>query len=90
MTNPNLILRHALIGLVVGAVFLPIVVSTLWAVGLLLAAMDDRGGAMVVEQVSLAVRVLWIVDLVLLVVVEGIHAVVSIGDRAAEREEVEE
>ncbi|MHB1038134.1 MAG: hypothetical protein ACYC35_27090 [Pirellulales bacterium] len=83
-------MRRTLTGLVVGAVLLPIVVSTLWAVGLLLAAMEDRGGATVVEQVSLAVRVLWIVDLVLLVVVQGIHAVVSCGERAAEREEVEE
>jgi hypothetical protein len=50
------------------------VALVLGAIGRLLLAMGDAGGAVVLNRLALAGGVLWVIDLVLLVFVLGLRA----------------
>jgi hypothetical protein len=63
-----------LASLVVSALTLPIVISVLAAVGRLLAAMGDAAGGVVLDRVTLAAGIVWVVLLVSLVLVLGINS----------------
>jgi hypothetical protein len=65
-----------LASLVVSALTLPIVISVLAAVGRLLTAMGDAAGGAVLDRVTLAVGIVWVVLLVCLVLVQGINSLV--------------
>lgn len=60
--------------LVISALTLPIAISVLAAVGRLLAAMGDAAGGAVLDRVTLAAGIVWVVLLVCLVLVLGIAA----------------
>jgi hypothetical protein len=62
------------LGLLVGALGLPILLCVLMAVGRLLAGMGDLPGAEVANRISLALFVLWVADLIGLVVVQAIQS----------------
>jgi len=67
------ILRRALVVLIAVALVLPIVTVILLGAGRLLAAMDDQAGAAVLDRLSLAAGLLWVIDLVAVVIVQGLH-----------------
>ncbi len=73
--NPRPILRLVLLALIGGAVVLALVAFLLLALAVLLAAMDDLVGSAVLRYIALGCGVLWVVDLVCLVLVQGIHAI---------------
>ena len=60
--------------LVISALTLPIAISVLAAVGRLLTAMGDAAGGAVLDRVTLAAGIVWVVLLVCLVLVLGIAA----------------
>jgi hypothetical protein len=67
------ILRRALVVLIAVALVLPIVTLILLGTSRLLSAMDDQAGAGVLDRLALAAGVLWAIDLVVLVIVQGLH-----------------
>ena len=67
-------LRRAVILLTAGALLLPIVTIVLIGVARLLAAMQDLGGAAVIDRLALAIAVVWLIDLVLLLVIQAVHS----------------
>jgi hypothetical protein len=66
-------LRRVLIVLIAVALVLPIVTVILLGTARLLAAMDDRAGAAVLDRLTLAAGLLWVIDLSAVVIVQGIH-----------------
>ena len=60
--------------LVAAFVVLPMVALVLGAIGRLLLAMGDAGGAVVLNRLALAGGVLWAIDLALLVLLLGLRA----------------
>ncbi len=60
-----------------GAVGLPILLCVLFAVAKLLEGMKDLDGAAVVERIGLGLFILWIVDLVALVIVQGLQSLAA-------------
>jgi len=77
-------LQRFLVGLLVGALGLPILLSVLFAVGRLLAKMQDAAGAEAVDRVSLALYILWAADLIGLVIVQAIQSLGPPSDRPPE------
>jgi hypothetical protein len=67
-------LQRILVGLLLGALGLPILICVLLAVGRLLTAMQDPVGAESVGRVNLALFILWAADLIGLVVVQAIQS----------------
>jgi hypothetical protein len=70
--NFSVPLQRILVALLVGALGLPILMCVLFALGRLLAAMQDAVGADAVGRISLALYVLWAADLIGLVVVQAV------------------
>jgi hypothetical protein len=70
-----LIPRAVLVALVIVGLLLPTAALVLFGTAHLLAAMDDQAGAQVIERILLAVAVIWMIDLVALVCVQGINAI---------------
>jgi hypothetical protein len=68
-----------MVGLLAGAVVMPLVLVLVLGLGRLLAAMGDAAGAMVLDRLALAGGLLWCVNLVLLLV--------ALAVRSLEREE---
>jgi hypothetical protein len=66
--------QRVILGLIVGAVGLPIVICVLLGLSYLLAAMNDVAGAQCVGRFCLAAGVIWVVDLVALLVVLAVHS----------------
>jgi hypothetical protein len=66
--------RRALTILVTAACVLPIAIVVLAAVARLLAAMEDTSAAAVLDRVALAVGIIWTIDLVCLLVAQGINS----------------
>lgn len=60
--------------LVAGVIVLPITICVIWAVSLLLGAMDDPAGAHVLRYIALAAGILWAVDLICLVLAQGVSS----------------
>jgi len=65
-------MRRSLIFLIVFAIVLPICICVLVALGGLLGAMGDEVGSRVLWRVSLAVGILWPIDLICLLLLQGI------------------
>jgi hypothetical protein len=68
------LLQRLIIGLLIGALGLPILLCVLFAVGRLLEGMKDDIGAAALSRIGLGFFVLWVVDLVGLVVVQAIQS----------------
>jgi hypothetical protein len=68
------LLRHLLVGLLIGALGLPILLCVLFAVSKLLEGMNDVAGATALERVALGLFILWAVDLIGLVIVQAVQS----------------
>jgi hypothetical protein len=68
------LIRHLLVGLLIGALSLPILLCVLFAVSKLLEGMKDAAGAAALERVALGLFILWVVDLIGLVIVQAIQS----------------
>jgi len=66
--------QRFILGLLVGALGLPILLCVLIAVGRLLVGMGDLAGSEVVNRIGLALFILWVADLIGLVVVQAIQS----------------
>jgi hypothetical protein len=77
----HVISRRALVVLVMIAAVLPVALVVLLAVGRLLGAMRDTDAAEVLDRIALAVGILWVIDLVCLLVAQGINALGPPTDR---------
>ena len=75
--SQKLVPRPVLRLLVAGILLLPITICVILAVRALLVAMDDTTGGNVLEYVAWGCGVLWVIDLVALVVVQGLGALVG-------------
>ena len=69
-----MISRSVLAILVTVACILPVAITIVLAVGRLLGAMQDGLGAITLDRVALALGILWGVDLVCLLVAQGINS----------------
>jgi hypothetical protein len=79
----NVISRSVLAILVTVACILPVAITIVLAVGRLLGAMQDAVGAATLDRVALAMGILWGVDLVCLLVAQGINSLGSPSDPPA-------
>jgi len=68
------LLRRMILGLALGAVLLPILVTVLMGLAALLSAMSDTGGAHVVGRLALAAGILWLLDLICLTIAQALLA----------------
>ncbi|HZZ73150.1 MAG TPA: hypothetical protein VFE24_12920 [Pirellulales bacterium] len=68
-----MISSRILLVLVVVAVVLPIAICVVGGTGELLSMLGDRTGAMVLEYGALGLGLIWIIDLILLAIVQGIN-----------------
>ena len=69
-----MISRPWMVGLLAGAVVMPLVLVLVLGLGRLLAAMGDAAGAMVLDRLSLAGGLLWSLNLVLLLVALAVQS----------------
>lgn len=69
--------------LVTSACILPVAIAIVLAVGRLLGAMQDEAGAAVLDRVALAIGILWAIDLVCLLVAQGINSLGPPSDPSA-------
>ena len=69
-----MISRRVLAVLVTAACILPVAIAIVLAVGRLLGAMQDAAAAAVLDRVALAIGILWAIDLVCLLVAQGINS----------------
>ena len=60
--------------LVTAACIMPVAITIVLAVGRLLGAMQDEAGAAILDRVGLAIGILWAIDLVCLLVAQGINS----------------
>jgi hypothetical protein len=72
--DTTLIPQRVILGLVVGAVGLPIVICVLLGLSHLLAAMNDQSGAYCVGRFCLAAGAIWAINLVALLVTLAINS----------------
>lgn len=66
--------RKVLTILVTAACVFPVAIAILMAVARLLGAMQDEAAATVLDRVALAIGILWAIDLVCLLVAQGINS----------------
>lgn len=66
--------QRATVGLIVGALALPIVLCVLYALGRLLEAMQDHVGAAILDRMALVLFALWAIDLIALVIITAINS----------------
>jgi hypothetical protein len=69
-----MITPRAVVGLIVGALGMPIGMCVLFALSRLLDAMKDESGALGLERASLVLFALWLIDLVALVIVTAVNS----------------
>jgi hypothetical protein len=65
---------RAVVWLIVGALGLPIALCVLFGLARLLETMQDQAGAFFLGRVSLALAVIWVIDLIALVVIQAINS----------------
>ena len=65
--------RTATMLLLAAALILPVVIAVIWGISALLSAMGDHNGGAVLKYVGLACGLLWAIDLICLVVVQGLR-----------------
>lgn len=83
--HQRLIPQGVLLLLVAVAIMLTIGFGLLMALGRILAAMGDLGGALVLDYIALGCGVLFVFDLILLVLVLGLRSVIEPEDRSDPR-----
>jgi hypothetical protein len=66
--------RRVLTMLVTAACVLPIAIAVILAVGRLLGAMQDTEAAGVLDRIALAIGIVWAINLVCLLLAQGINA----------------
>jgi hypothetical protein len=66
--------RRVLTMLVTAACVLPIAIVVVLAVGRLLGAMQDTDAAAVLDRIALAIGIVWAINLVCLLLAQGISA----------------
>lgn len=66
--------RRILTMLVAAGVVLPVAIAVVLGVARLLGAMQDTSAATVLERLALALGIVWSVDLVCLILAQGINA----------------
>ena len=76
-----MVLRRIITFLVAAAVVLPIAVAVILGVARLLGGMGDDGGRQALDRVALVCGILWALDLVTLVTVQGINSLLPPSDR---------
>jgi hypothetical protein len=59
--------------LLAGGIGLPVVICVVSGVGMMLAAMGDLAGGAVLKWIGASFAVLWVIDLVLLILLQGLH-----------------
>jgi hypothetical protein len=60
-----------------GGVFLPIAICLVFGVGSLLSQMGDTAGWAVLSRISLALTILWVFDLIVLLLFQGLNSLVK-------------
>jgi hypothetical protein len=73
-TETHVTSRKVLTILVTAACVFPVAIAILLAVARLLGAMQDVAAAAVLDRVALAIGILWAIDLVCLLVAQGINS----------------
>lgn len=69
-----MISKRVLTALVTLAVILPVAIAIVVAVARLLGAMQDEAGAAALDRIALAIGILWAIDLVCLLLAQGINS----------------
>ena len=69
--------QRALLVLITAAIVLPITVLFLWALSALTRAMGDEMGAAVLLRVAQAGGILWGLDLIFLLLAQGLNSLVA-------------
>lgn len=69
-----MVFQRLVIGLLIGALGLPILLCVVFAVARLLDGMQDAAGATALGRVGLGLFILWVADLIGLVVVQAIQS----------------
>lgn len=67
--------QRAIIGLIAGALGLPIVICVLLGLAHLLSAMQDRTGAIALDRICLAAAILWAINLIALLICLAINSI---------------
>ena len=65
--------RRVLQILVVAALLLPITICVVAGTGKLLEALNDEAGASVLSRIAVGLGLLWVIDLIVLAIVQGIN-----------------
>ena len=66
--------RRRVLLLIAGVLLLPIVAWAIVAVAAILGAMGDGAGAVMVNRIAWGCGALWVIDLICLVVVQGLNS----------------
>jgi hypothetical protein len=72
--------RNALLALLAAALVLPIGTSVVLGLAALLASLDDPAGAGALRWIALGLGALWVVDLILLVLVQAVSSLSDSDD----------
>lgn len=70
--SPNL--RPWMVTLLAGGALLPIAICVVLGIGAMLTAMGDAAGGTVLYRIGLALGILWILDLIVLLLFQGVSA----------------
>jgi hypothetical protein len=70
----DVISRRVLIVLLAAACVFPLAIAVLLGVGRLLGAMQDESAAAVLDRVALGIAILWAINLLCLILAQGINA----------------
>jgi hypothetical protein len=65
--------RTSIALLLAGGILFPIAICLILGVGAMLTAMGDASGGVVLNRISLAFAILWVLDLIALVLFQGLH-----------------
>lgn len=84
--NAPLPLRRLLVLLLAGAVFLPIAILVVLAVGRILLALEDPAGAAVLDRVALALGIVWACAMLAIPLVLCVQSLVASGREGDESE----
>jgi hypothetical protein len=70
-------MRPCLIALLATGLVLPVAICIVLGVGTLLSAMGDSAGGLVLQRICLALAILWGIDLISLLIVQGVVFLVN-------------
>jgi preprotein translocase subunit SecG len=73
--HPNF--RPFLAILLAGGIIVPVAICVVFGVGTMLTAMGDSAGGGVLSRVSLALAILWILDLIVLVLFQSLNSLLN-------------